>query len=76
MSSIESRPDAPWIKRNKFGVVFTTSEELLKLEDVDIKTERSNEAEKHQKTNGQLHLDDELMKYGNRQNDKPEIIKK
>jgi len=43
MSSIESRPDAPWIKRNKFGVVFTTSEELLKIEDVDIKTERSND---------------------------------
>ena len=43
MSSIESRPDAPWIKRNKFGVVFTTSEELLKIEDVDIKTERGND---------------------------------
>jgi hypothetical protein len=59
MSSIESRPDAPWIKRNKFGVVFTTSEELLKVEDVDIKTERSNEGEKYQKKNDQLHLDDE-----------------
>ncbi len=38
MMSIQSRPDAPWIKRNQFGVVFTTSEELLKVEDVDIRT--------------------------------------
>ncbi len=59
MSSIESRPDAPWIKRNKFGVVFTTSEELLKVEDVDIRTERSNEGDQDQKQDHHLEEDDE-----------------
>ena len=59
MSSIESRPDAPWIKRNKFGVVFTTSEELLKGEDVDIKTERSHEGEGNNNQNDELEFDDE-----------------
>jgi hypothetical protein len=59
MSSIESRPDAPWIKRNKFGVVFTTSEELLKVEDVDIRTERSHEGDQDQKQDHHLGDEDE-----------------
>jgi hypothetical protein len=38
MSSTEPRPDAPWIKRNNFGVVFT--DEMVGV-DIDIKTEKS-----------------------------------
>jgi hypothetical protein len=38
MSSTEPRPDAPWIKRNVFGVVFT--DEMVGV-DIDIKTEKS-----------------------------------
>ena len=35
MNSTEPRPDAPWIKRNTFGVVFT--DEMVGI-DIDIKT--------------------------------------
>ena len=38
MSSTEPRPDAPWIKRNTFGVIFT--DEMVGV-DIDIKTEKS-----------------------------------
>lgn len=38
MNSVEPRPDAPWIKRNTFGVIFT--DEMVGV-DVDIKTENS-----------------------------------
>lgn len=38
MSSTEPRPDAPWIKRNVFGVVFT--DEMVGV-DIDIKTQKS-----------------------------------
>ena len=38
MSSTEPRPDAPWIKRNSFGVIFT--DEIVGF-DVDLKTEKS-----------------------------------
>lgn len=38
MSSTEPRPDAPWIKRNLFGVVFT--DEMMGT-DIDIKTQKS-----------------------------------
>ena len=38
MSSTEPRPDAPWIKRNVFGVVFT--DEMMGT-DIDIKTQKS-----------------------------------
>lgn len=38
MSSTEPRPDAPWIKRNTFGVIFT--DEVIGG-DIDIKTEKS-----------------------------------
>jgi hypothetical protein len=38
MSSAEPRPDAPWIKRNTFGVIFT--DEMVGV-DIDIKTEKS-----------------------------------
>lgn len=35
MSSTEPRPDAPWIKRNSHGVIFT--DEIVGF-DVDLKT--------------------------------------
>ena len=38
MSSTEPRPDAPWIKRNNFGVIFT--DEMVGV-DIDIKTQKS-----------------------------------
>ena len=38
MNSTEPRPDAPWIKRNTFGVIFT--DEMVGV-DIDIKTEKS-----------------------------------
>lgn len=38
MSSTEPRPDAPWIKRSTFGVIFT--DEMVGV-DIDIKTEKS-----------------------------------
>ena len=38
MSSVQPRPDAPWIKRNTFGVIFT--DEMVGV-DIDIKTEKS-----------------------------------
>ncbi len=38
MSSTQPRPDAPWIKRNVFGVVFT--DEMVGV-DIDIKTQKS-----------------------------------
>ena len=38
MSSTEPRPDAPWIKRNNFGVIFT--DEVMGF-DVDLKTQKS-----------------------------------
>lgn len=38
MHSAEPRPDAPWIKRNNYGVVFT--DEVMGV-DIDIKTEKS-----------------------------------
>lgn len=38
MSSSDPRPDAPWIKRNNFGVIFT--DEMVGV-DIDIKTEKS-----------------------------------
>ncbi len=38
MGSTEPRPDAPWIKRNVFGVIFT--DEMVGV-DIDIKTEKS-----------------------------------
>lgn len=38
MSSTEPRPDAPWIKRNNFGVIFT--DEMMGV-DIDIKTQKS-----------------------------------
>lgn len=38
MNSVQPRPDAPWIKRNTFGVIFT--DEMVGV-DVDIKTENS-----------------------------------
>jgi hypothetical protein len=38
MNSTEPRPDAPWIKRNTFGVVFTDD---MVGTDIDIKTEKS-----------------------------------
>lgn len=38
MSSTQPRPDAPWIKRNTFGVIFT--DEMVGV-DIDIKTEKS-----------------------------------
>ena len=38
MISTEPRPDAPWIKRNVFGVVFT--DEMVGV-DIDIKTQKS-----------------------------------
>jgi hypothetical protein len=38
MSSTEPRPDAPWIKRSPFGVIFT--DEMVGV-DIDIKTEKS-----------------------------------
>lgn len=38
MGSTEPRPDAPWIKRNNFGVIFT--DEMMGV-DVDIQTEKS-----------------------------------
>ena len=40
MNSTEPRPDAPWIKRNNFGVIFT--DEMVGVDiDIDIKTEKS-----------------------------------
>lgn len=38
MSTPEPRPDAPWIKRNSHGVIFT--DEIMGF-DVDLKTEKS-----------------------------------
>lgn len=38
MGSTEPRPDAPWIKRNMHGVVFT--DEIVGV-DIDLKTEKS-----------------------------------
>lgn len=38
MGSTEPRPDAPWIKRNVYGVVFT--DEIMGV-DVDLRTEKS-----------------------------------
>ncbi len=38
MMSAEPKPDAPWIKRNNFGVIFT--DEVVGV-DIDIKTEKS-----------------------------------
>ena len=38
MNSTEPRPDAPWIKRNTFGVIFT--DEMVGV-DIDIKTQKS-----------------------------------
>lgn len=35
MNSTEPRPDAPWIKRNTFGVIFT--DDMVGV-DIDIKT--------------------------------------
>lgn len=32
MLSVENRPEAPWIKRNPEGVVFTTEDSLQKEE--------------------------------------------
>ncbi len=39
MSSTEARPDAPWIKRNSFGVIFT--DEVISF-DIDINTAKSS----------------------------------
>ena len=38
MSSTDPRPDAPWIKRNSFGVIFT--DQIVGF-DVDLKTQKS-----------------------------------
>lgn len=38
MCSTEPRPDAPWIKRNMHGVIFT--DEVIGF-DVDLRTEKS-----------------------------------
>lgn len=38
MCSTEPRPDAPWIKRNVHGVVFT--DEIMGF-DIDLRTEKS-----------------------------------
>ena len=38
MCAAEPRPDAPWIKRNVHGVVFT--DEIIGM-DIDLKTEQS-----------------------------------
>lgn len=58
MSSVQPRPDAPWIKRNTFGVIFT--DEMVGV-DVDIKTEKSRgkieeikiETEQHEHPRGE-----------------------
>ena len=41
MSSTDPRPDAPWIKRNSFGVIFT--DQIVGF-DVDLKTQKSSGA--------------------------------
>lgn len=44
INNTEARPDAPWIKRNSFGVVFT--QDLMGC-DIDLETEQEQSGIHH-----------------------------
>lgn len=49
VSDIENKPEAPWIKRGQFGVIFTS--EIKEYKNLNLKTEE-NEAAKSRMPDG------------------------